>query len=333
MAGPTPAQIAAFNQNLVNTNKAGGTPLPVLDGSISATNPDGTWLATPGTYYGPDLNQAPPDPYAQWGGKAGYDNLVSGFNNQKSNIYGSANDAARNLQGGLGLSVQETIHNLQSGQDAIDRKSTNNESSRMQGTQGVLGMVSRGIKSGGVMLANRNAGSSSAAGAIANAYGQQGQREMSKVGNQYAQNAGDIAVDQGNQNWAVSQAPAKFHEQLMSNVNAIVSSARDQLGALDAAMANASLPDRIAIEQEKEAIRAQVLGQLQQYDTQLQQGVGGIHAATREQNMTKAQDQIKAGTADPNLFTYTDQSPLEIANTGPVASGLPIFTLGRRRQV
>lgn len=271
------------------------------------------------------------DPYAQWGGQTAYNNLVSGFNNQKSGIYGSATDAARNLQGGYAQSIQDTIHSLQTGQQAIDRKATQNESSRIQGTQGVLGMVGRGIKSGGVMLANRNAGNSSAAQALANAYGQQGQRQLSQVGNQYAQNAGDIAVNQQEQDYQQSQAPNKFHQGLMDNVNSIVASAGDKLAQLDAARAQASLPDRLAIDQEKESVRQQVLGLLQQYDSQLAQGVGGIHAASRDQNLASASGLLQAGQADPNLFQYDTQTPAQFQNTGPFASGLPIFTTGKRK--
>lgn len=271
------------------------------------------------------------DPYAAWGGTAAYNNLVAGFNNQKNSIYGSANDAAANLQGGYAQSIQDTLHSLQTGQQAIDRKATQNESSRIQGTQGVLGMVSRGIKSGGVMLANRNAGSSSAAQALAQAYGDQGRRQQSQIGNQYAQNAGDIAVNQAEQDYQQQNAPNKFHLGLMDNVNSIVSSAGQQLSQLDAARAQASLPDRLAIDQEKEAIRQQVLGKLQQYDQQLSAGVGGIHAATLDQNRASANSQIQAGTADPNLFNYDTQTPTGFADSGPFASGLPIFTSPKKR--
>lgn len=65
MAGPTPAQVAAFNQNLVNSNAAGGYNFPVVPGSISADNPDGTWTTSSGSgssggaaSAGPTIDQA-----------------------------------------------------------------------------------------------------------------------------------------------------------------------------------------------------------------------------------------------------------------------------------
>lgn len=259
--------------------------------------------------------------------------LRAGFANQKSNIYGSANDAATALQGGYNQSIQDTIHNLTVGQQGIDRKNVQNESSRIQGGRDIMSMVGQGIKSGGVTLANKNAGQSSAAQAIADAYSQLGQQQMSTVGNQYSSNAGDIAVAQDEQNYQVGQAPGKFHEGLMQNVNAIVSAARDKFAQLDASMADASLPDRIAIEQEKESVRQQVLGHLQQYDAQLSQGVSGIKAADRNTNVSNANSQLAAGQADPNLFKYTTEAPTSFQNTGPAASELPIYTYKNKTQL
>lgn len=263
-----------------------------------------------------------------------YASLRAGFNTQKSNIYGSANTAAQDLQPQYEQSILETIHNLNQGQQAIDRKAQQNESSRIQGTQGILGMISRGIKSGGVYLGNRNAGSSSAAQAIAQAYGDQGRRQMSTIGNQYAQNAQNIGLDQANQDWAVQQAPNKFHLDLMNNVNAIVSAAGEKLNSLDAAMANASLPDRLAIEQEKQAIKDQVLSHLQQYDAQIAQQASGIKAASFDQNRAAAQNLLSQGQADPNLFNYSTEAPMQ-AQGGPAASGLPIYInpLTKKQQV
>lgn len=307
------------------------TPLQSVN-NLSYVNQSGIPLDSGSSNQQPQsLPVAPVDPYAQWGGQQAYNNLQSQFDTQKSNIYGSANDAAQSLQGGYGQSIQDTVHALLQGQQGIDRRNVQNESSRIQGTRGVLDMVGRGIKSGGVTLANRNAGSSSAAQAIANAYGQLGQRQLSSVGNQYAQNANDIGVAQTEQNYQQAQAPGKFHEGLMQNVNSIVGAARDRIGQLQAAMASASLPDRIAIDQEVQNIRDQVLGHLQQYDSQLQQGVAGIAAANLDTNRGLANQQLAAGQADPNLFNYTTQTPLQLQNTGPSTSSLPIFTYNRNR--
>ena len=119
----------------------------------------------------------------------------------------------------------------------------------------------------------------------------------------------------------------------MGNINNIVNAAGDKFAQLDAAMANASLPDRLALDQEKANIRAQVLAQLQGYDQELQQGVGGIHAAGETQNIAAAHAQQQAGLAPENSFNYSTEAPGQFQNTGPFASSLPIFTYpGAKKQ-
>jgi len=250
-----------------------------------------------------------------------------------SNIYGSANDAATNLQGSFANSAQDNLRVLKQGQTGIDLKAQNNEASRRQGAEGVLGMVGRGIQSGGRYLGNRNAGSSSAAGEIARAYGDIGRRQMSSVGNQYEQNNNQILQDQSNQDYNVGKTKRDFTESLNQSVNGIVESARTQLANLDAQSANASLPDRIAIDQEKQNIKNQVMAKLQQYDAQLSTGADSIKARGREGNMAAATQQLDAGKAPENSFQYTDQIPGQFQNTGPFSSGLPIFTNPNRRQI
>lgn len=303
--------------NLVPPAKTASAPAPSAPAPVVASAP----APAPSAYSAPAA-----DPYAQWGGQANFNQMAAGFNAQKSNIYGSANDAANALSGGYNQSIMDTIHALTLGQQGIDRRGVTNEASKIQGGRDVMSMVGRGIKSGGVYLANRNAGDSSAAEAIASAYGQIGQRQMSSIGNQYEQEASNIALDQQEQDYQVGRAPGRFHEQMMSNVNSIVNDARNKFAALDAAMAGASMPDRIAIDQEKETLRRQVLDILQKYDVQLTQGVGGIRAADQGTNVATANQQLSAGQADPNLFKYTTEVPTQFQGTGPFASELPIFT-------
>jgi hypothetical protein len=273
------------------------------------------------------------DPYAAYGGTAAYNNLRSGFNNQKNNIYSTALDAARASEGGYNQNILDTIRNLTQSQSAIDRQRVNNEAAKIQGTRDITDMVGRGIRSGGVNLASRNAGSSSAAQALANAYGELGQRELSKVGNQYAANEADIDLAQDDLSYQIANAPEKFRLGLEQNVNNIVAEARNQLSALDASMANASLPDRIALDQERQAIKDQVLGVLGKYNTQLSQGVKGIRAAGANDIRSRAGQQLSAGQAPANAFQYTTETPLQLQGTGPIASELPIFTYRNRTDI
>lgn len=272
------------------------------------------------------------DAYAQYGGQAAYNNLVSGFNAQKGNIYGTANEAAANAGIGLNSSILDLLTALKTGQSKIDSQAVQNELAKKQGTAGVLGMVGRGIKSGGVTLANKNASNSSASEALAKAYGDIGRRQLSSVGNQYAQ--GQDAVASAQADFETQRAGQVRHigENKAQVVNNIVADARDKLAALDGQIAGANLPNRINIEQEKEAIRQAALQQLQQYDQVLSQGVAGINATSTDARRGKAAELANAGTAPENAFDYTTQTPVQFQDTGPFASGLPIFTSNRARR-
>lgn len=272
------------------------------------------------------------DPYAQWGGKSAYDSARAGFGTQRQNILSGANEAIGNAARGYGSSILDFLDSLRSGQRNIDQQSIQNELGRQQGTRGVLDMVGRGIKSGGVMLANRNAADSSAAGALAGAYGDMGRRQLSQVGNEYAMNQNELGQQQEDLSLQQSQGLRHLNESKTQVVNGIVSQARNALAALDAAIAGASLPDRIQIEAEKETIRQQALQQLQQYDSQLSQGVAGIRPMDQNQARTQANQLAMAGAAPAESFNFSTETPAQFQNTGPYPSGLPLFQLPRNRR-
>ncbi len=274
----------------------------------------------------------PVDPYAQWGGRAAYDNMRSGFANQKNSILNSANAAAQQRgieykQGILdwGLGAKES-------QQAIDNRGINAEMAKSQGIKGVLGMVSRGIRSAGVMLANKNAGDSSAAGALAAAYGDIGKRQASGVNNAYGLEQNQITLDQQNLGARNALAMQKFEDSKQTVVNSIVSEAENNLAALDAQIAGASLPDRIAIEQEKQNIRNNAMSQLTQYDAELAKQRAAANPTSIDARREKAAELSRMGTASNMDFGYTTDVPAQFQNTGPFSSELPIFTYGRNKR-
>lgn len=286
-----------------------------------------------GNYGGGGGYTPPPDPYALWGGAEKYNALRSGFGAQKQGIYGSANEAAANAGLGLKGSILDFVDSLRTGQRSIDNKGINNELAKRQGTQNILGMVGRGIRSSGVQLANRNAGDSSAAGALANAYGEVGRGQLTGVGNQYEMGNRDIAMDQDNLAQQMASGQRKIGDSKTQVVNNIVADARNKFAQLDSEIANASLPDRIAIEQEKETIRQQVLGQLQQYDQMLASETAQIAPSSAEARRTEATRLAGLGQAPADAFTYTDEVPGQWQDTGPFPSEIPLFMPSRGRRL
>ncbi len=281
----------------------------------------------------PQDGTSQPDPYAAWGGTAKYNSLINGYDTQKSNITNSAHDAAANSAQGLHGSILDFLDSLTQGQRKVDNQAVQNELSRNQGIHGILGMVGRGIRSGGVVLANKNASDSSAAQALANAYGQLGRQQMSNVGNQYA--LGQNAVDQSQQDLELQRAQGMRHinDSKVSTINNIVTDARQKLADLDAQIAGANLPNRIAIQQEQDRIRQDALGQLQQYDQELANGSAGIQGSSQDARRLQAAQLADAGTAPDSAFNFQTQAPAQFQGTGPFASDIPLFsTLNKNKQ-
>lgn len=258
----------------------------------------------------------------------------AGFDAQRNGIYGSVQQAGQQAGNEYNQGILGLLDQLRSGQTSLDRQAVQNELARKQGTQGVLGMVGRGIQSAGVMLNNKNASDSSASGAIARAYSQLGQRQLSDVGNQFAQ--GENALQQGQSDLALQQASAQ--RNLSANksrtVDNIVAQATNSLASLDAAMASTpGITDRIQLEQEKERIRSQAMQALAQYDNTYSQGVSGIQPISQQNRQAQALQLANAGQAPDNSFDFTTQAPAQFADTGPFSSNLPIFTFNRNRRL
>jgi hypothetical protein len=284
-----------------------------------------------GSEYTPQASGAGSDPYAKYGGRSGYDRLMSGFDTQKQNIYGTSRESAQNAALGRQSSILDFIQGLRSGQQSIDERGVQNELAKRQGTSSVMDMVGRGIRSGGTMLAGKNASDSSAAEGISRAYGDIGQRELSSIGNQYELENRNIGMAQSDFDTQRQTGLRKFDESKLTMVNSIVGDARNRLAELDAAMAEADVPTRVAIEQEKEAIKAEAISTLSQFDQQLSQGASGVQATSSDDRRRTAADLANRGTASSKQFDFTSQMPAQFQNTGPFASELPLFTLRRPR--
>lgn len=278
--------------------------------------------------------QAPVDPWAgtPWGSQANYNKALSDFNSAKDNTYGSITDLTNDTASKYNSGILDFLDQLKTGQRNIDRSATQNELSRNEGRMGVLDMVGTGLRSGGVVLNNAGAANSSAGEALGHAYSELGRKELSKVGNQYALGQDNIANQQQDLNTGTETFRRHTDESKVSSVNAIVQTASAQLAQLNTAAQSASLPDRIAIEQEKVRIRNEATAKLAAFDAVLNNGVAGVAPRSAEANRVEAQRLLTAGTAPENSFDFTSSIPAQFQNTGPFTSSLPIFT-GKRRDL
>ncbi len=250
--------------------------------------------------------------------------LLDTLPGQLNTINSSAHQAAGTAAGDYNTKILDYLDSLRIGQNGINNQGVQNELSRKQGTQGVLDMVGHGIQSGGVTLANKNAGSSSATEALARAYGILGRQQQTGVNNQYNQGLNGIQNAQSNFDIQRASGQRDITQGKQDAVSAIVQGANQQLAYLDSQLINASLPDRVNIQQQQDAIRQDAANQLGQYDPQLASGVAGITPNSVDQNRASAQQLATSGTAAQNPFNFTSQFPAQFQN-GPFSSSLPIF--------
>lgn len=260
--------------------------------------------------------------------------LQAGFRTQNDAMKSSFGLAQQQGADNYNQGILNYLDQLRSGQNTINRQGVQNELSRSQGYRGILDMVGQGIKSGGVMLANKNAGNSSASEALARAYQSLGTRQNSNNINQYSQ--GQNAIDQAQSDLSVSSTASKrnldFGKQ--QAVTSFVDNVQRQLSALDAAMVNANIPDRINIEQEKEQIKQDFLGTLAKYDAVLNQGISGVSQTTPDERRIEGQRLAGISTSPNSPFEFLD-TPASQFESNRSDNGLPLFTFpgSRRRQL
>ena len=251
------------------------------------------------------------------------------FNSGRTNIFDSATSAAGRFVGDQRNNILDFIEGITNSQQGIDRGRVKAQLGKDRASEGIMGMVGRGIRSGGTMLANRNAGDSSAAGAIAQAYGDLGNRQQSDVNNQFGMQQEDFNIAQGQLGQQRASGLRRFDTDSTNTVNNIVEDARQSFAALNEQAAGAGIEDRIAIEQEKEAIRNQTLQQLAVLDQEVAK-VGGVKAMGGDAIRSEAGRMNRLGQGEGTKFSFTDQAPMQLQN-GVQLGLLPIYS-NRRRQ-
>lgn len=263
----------------------------------------------------------PPDPYEKWGGKEAFDNMKDSFGKQKSNIHSSALDSTKNFSIGLKNNILDYLDSVDSGQENIDNMAINNELSRRGGRSGVLEMINRGVNSGGVMLAGKNATNSSAAEQLGRIYGDIGRREMTGVNNQFEMGQRDVNIAQTQLGRQVASGQRRFEGSVDQHINEVTTDARNKLTALDADMINASMPERIAIEQEKNKIKTQLVKDLKWVDDELAKAEA-VKPKDKKAVRSEASGLYSSGVAPENAFNFTTKAPTA---KGKAPSQLPLY--------
>lgn len=307
-----------------------GTNLP---GSFNATHP----AAAPAPAAAPVAKASAPAATPSAGGGGGGSVVSSGptaaqvaaaaaeaqYQDLLGSTRGSIQSSVNTAAGDYNTSILDYLSGEKQSQNTINSSAVQNELAKQQGLQGVTDMVGNGIQSGGVILDNDNAGSSSAGEALARAYGILGRQQASGVGNQYAQGQNTINAQQQNLNSANQEEVVDSQQKKADTINSIVNTATSQLAALNYQAAVSNIPDRVNIEQEIASVKANALSSLSAYDSELSNGFAT--PTTQSQNQASAAQLASAGTAAAQPFNFTTAEPTALQGSGQFASSLPIF--------
>lgn len=285
----------------------------------------GGWLNNGST----DQTQQPGS--SNWGSgyTSGQASTLNSVADARNSMNSSITDRINNSKGGINNSILDFISSLKIGQDTIDSGRANNELTRRRNSASILDMVGNGLRSANTMLANRNAGSSSATGEFAKAWGKVGQQKQSSVNNDFALKENDLNTQQNVLDTQRASGERNIRQSKDDLINGIVNDAQNQLVALNNALIGASLPDRIAIEQEKARIKNEATAALAQFDSMLANELSAVNPMGREGIATKASQLDAAGQASPVDFEYM-ANPQATFNGNPILD-LPIFTGVRKR--
>lgn len=223
--------------------------------------------------------------------RSAQDQFGSSFNQQRGSILDYFQGDVANAQRGL------------------NTRRTNAEMSRNAGARDIMGMVGRGIQGGNVMLANKNASSSSAKGQIARAYGQLGNQENIKLQGGYASELQDIGDQQTQLDTQVNTfATRKMDEWKQSQAEQIANSVRDQLAQLNLAAQGADLGTLFQIEQEKQAIKDQAMAKFSELDGIIAAERAKVTPLSVQDARAKAMQNEQLGQGAPQLFSFNTEA-------------------------
>lgn len=286
-----------------------------------SSNPTRTTTTTP---------KAVADPYAKFGGTAAYNSLRAGFGDQKNVTIGTADRAAATSAGQRRNSILDFLDGLRQQEKSIDNAGIVAERSRLQGLDDVESSVQGGVRNANSLLAGRNAGGATVGTEIAKYLQGQGRQQASRVNNDYDIAQLDIANQQEALDVGRNSQLRGFEQDKQASINNIVDAAELGLAEINSAMANASLPDRISLQEEKNAILNRVTSQLSQFDQMLNQGASSVRSRGVDDRRAEAARQRDLGVGAYDDTAYDFETAQATPNN--TQTDLPLFTYSFRRR-
>jgi hypothetical protein len=279
---------------------------------------------TGGSVQGASTYVAPVDPYARWGGQVQHDGLVNGFNTEFGQTQGSANTALDNFGKQYGLSILDYVNQGKTGQQGIDSGYSNLYGAQYQGKNAINQKVGQGIQSGGVMLANKNAGDSSGAEGIARAYAQFGERELRNVNNQFESGKNALVESQKLLDQQLAAQANKIKTEAEMGAAQIIDETNRAVSGLTQRMQGQDIATTVAMQQEIQRVKDAAAVKLRAIDSDLTNKRGTIKAGNQNSLQARGRGNVNAGKPVNNPFDFDLSPELSMQGAG-LPSSLPLY--------
>lgn len=258
---------------------------------------------------------------------------INNFQTQAGNVRTSAGEQIGSSLGQQRGSILDYFTGAGRTLQGLNQRRTNAEMSRNAGMRDIMGMVGRGVKSGGVMLANKNAASSSAAGQMARAYGEMGNRENQKVQNQYGLEQQDINTQQTQFNEDVNTySGRKLDEWKQTQAQSIADTVRNALADLDLAARNADLGTLFEIEKERQSIKDQAMQRFGELDNLVAQERSKLSPLDTAGARSQAVANEQLGQSTPQMFNFNAQAPVAQQQFGGANGNIPLYSFIQQKR-
>lgn len=291
---------------------------------------NGQWTSNPS--WKPDANPNPTtstyttpkaDPYARWGGQSGYTTKRNNYGATQGSYEASARTGLRDVGNEYETKNNAFADEVTQGQEGINSGLAGNQLNLRRSMEGIIRMIQQGIRSGGVALANMNAGSSGASDALARAYAKVGNQQTGDVRGDAALQEEELQKQQGALNLKRQQGEQSMGTWRDTETDRVKSDFGSKLQVLRSQADSEGLGDTVntgLVDQ----VLSEALQRLASIDQQRSQKLSGVRQWTPDEIMKEAIRLDEMGTVG-TPFSFEGPDVRYGGSNAPQGSDLPLY--------
>ena len=264
------------------------------------------------------------DPYARWGGQAGFNAARGGIETSQNNYRAGAETSLRDVGNEYDTKTNRFVNEITDSQGGINKGLSSNALNLRTTMANIVKGIQQGIRSGGVALAGMNAMDSGAADAMARAYADVGNNQTSdargEAGLKFEELQGQQGLLNRTKNEGINELD-RWGDTETDRVRGDFSSKLSSLAADASSKGIAGFGDQSLVSQ----VLDSALQRLAQIDQGRNQRLEGVRQWTPEEIMAEAIRMENMGESG-NAFTVNGPS-VNYGGGTPAMGGAPLNQL------